>query len=129
MTNRIDTELALAREHTAREMRRASTFLLNLVLAGLILGVGAAVQLLQEKFNPIVTAIAVVAALAVMSGTAQARPHHRLHGLPYDISYNHNYGPGPLPGTFAYYDGPSNNACAKGAAVYVGQDRRKYPCF
>jgi len=30
----------------------------------------------------------------------------RLFRSPYPISYNHNYGPGPLPGTFAYYDGP-----------------------
>jgi len=33
--------------------------------------------------------------------------HHRHHWpLPYPISYLHNYGPGPAPGTFAYYDGP-----------------------
>ena len=49
--------------------------------------------------------------------------------LPYQISYVHNYGPGPLPGTFAYYDGPSTNHCAQGAAAYLGQDRRRYPCY
>ena len=32
MTARIDTEGSLAREHAAREARRASAFILNLVL-------------------------------------------------------------------------------------------------
>ena len=72
---------------------------------------------------------AILAALAIAPGRAQARTHVRHHPFPYEISYNHNYGPGPLPGTFAYYDGPSTNACALGAATYIGQDRRKYPCF
>jgi regulator of protease activity HflC (stomatin/prohibitin superfamily) len=66
MTTRIDTESALAREHAVRELRRASTFVLNLVVAGLILAAAAAEQLLQERFSPLVTAIAVVAALAVL---------------------------------------------------------------
>jgi hypothetical protein len=78
-------------------------------------------------------ASALLLSLAVAPNVAEARSYHRhhhwLYGLPYDISYNHNYGPGPLPGTFAYYDGPSNNACAQGAATYVGQDRQKSPCF
>jgi regulator of protease activity HflC (stomatin/prohibitin superfamily) len=63
---RIDTEGALAREHAAREARRASTFVLNLVLAALILAAGAIPQLLQESFNPFVTVAAVVAALAIL---------------------------------------------------------------
>lgn len=83
-------------------------------------------------------AAAIVSALAIVPGLAEARAHHHrthhyhahLHyGLPYEISYNHNYGPGPLPGTFAFYDGPSTNACAQGAATYRGQDRRRHPCF
>ena len=49
--------------------------------------------------------------------------------LPYAISYLHNYGPGVAPGTFAYYDGPSSNLCFQGAAAYIGQDRRRHPCF
>jgi hypothetical protein len=80
----------------------------------------------------LLSASALLLSLAVASNVAEARSHHHhhwLYGLPYDISYNHNYGPGPLAGTFAYYDGPSNNACAQGAATYVGQDRQKYPCF
>jgi hypothetical protein len=74
----------------------------------------------------------ILVALAVGPDLAQARIHHRhIHnyGLPYEISYRHNYGPGSLPGTFAYYDGPANNACAQGSATYIGQDRRRHPCF
>jgi hypothetical protein len=53
------------------------------------------------------------------------RPYY---GLPYEISYLHNYGPGLLPGTFAYYDGPATVHCAQSAAAYLGQDRRRHPC-
>jgi hypothetical protein len=81
----------------------------------------------------------ILSALALAPGLAQARTHHHHHyhhhgwlwpyGLPYEISYIHNYGPGPLPGTFAFYDGPSTNFCYQGSAAYIGQDHRKYPCF
>jgi hypothetical protein len=82
-------------------------------------------------------ALLTVLALTLLApGLAQARTHHRhhyhygyLYGLPYEISYRHNYGPGAQPGTFAYYDGPSNNFCFQGSAVYIGQDHRRYPCF
>jgi hypothetical protein len=70
-------------------------------------------------------AAAILAALAAIPNQAQARRH--LHA--YAISYNHNYGPGVVPGTFAYYDGPSTNFCAQGSATYIGQDNRRYPCF
>jgi hypothetical protein len=73
------------------------------------------------------SAAAVLSALAVAPSLAQARAHIRVYPLPYAISYNHNYGPGPVPGTFAYYDGPSN-VCAESAATYRGQDRRRHPC-
>jgi len=66
MSKRIDTEGALAREHAAREVRRAGTFVLNLVVAGLILAAGAAVQFLMGGFNPVVSGVAAVAALAVL---------------------------------------------------------------
>jgi SPFH domain / Band 7 family len=66
MTQRIDTEGTLLREHAARDARRASTFVLNLVLAVLFLAAGAGVQLLLGRFDPFVTAAAVVAALAVL---------------------------------------------------------------
>jgi hypothetical protein len=76
------------------------------------------------------SAAVVLSALAVAPSLAQARTHHHvsLNWLPYEISYGHNYGPGPLPGTFAYYDGPSTNACAQGAATYLGQDRSRRTC-
>jgi regulator of protease activity HflC (stomatin/prohibitin superfamily) len=66
MANRIDTEGALAREHAAREVRRASTFALNVVLAALFLAAGAAAQLVLGSFSPVVTGVAVTAALAVL---------------------------------------------------------------
>ena len=72
---------------------------------------------------------AILAALAIVPTQAQARRHAHAFGLPYTISYNHNYGPGVLPGTFAYYDGPSTNFCLQGSATYRGQDARRYPCF
>jgi len=76
-------------------------------------------------------AAAVLATLAALPSQAQARRYHHHHyayGLPYSISYIHNYGPGLEPGTFAYYDGPSNNACRWSASSYRGQDGRRYPC-
>jgi hypothetical protein len=85
----------------------------------------------------LLSAAAIVAALAVPPSLAQARTHRHHHhhhhahaySLPYEISYLHNYGPGLTPGTFAYYDGPATVACAQSAAAYIGQDHRKYPCF
>ena len=76
---------------------------------------------------------AVVATVPTLADEAP-RLHHRHHywhanPLPYPISYLHNYGPGPVPGTFAFYDGPSTNHCYQSAAAYVGQDRRRHPCY
>jgi hypothetical protein len=75
----------------------------------------------------LLAAAAILAALAATPGPAQARSHVPYH-LPYDVSFNHNYGPGLLPGTFAYYDGPSTNACWRGSATYLGEDHRRHPC-
>ena len=76
------------------------------------------------------TASALSLALVLAPGPAQARHHHVYpYRLPYEISSDHNYGPGLQPGTFAYYDGPSTNACAQSSATYFGQDRRRHPCF
>lgn len=80
-------------------------------------------------------ATALLVALAWLPSGAQAwhHRHHRYHhyawGLPYPISYLHNYGPGPWPESFAYYDGPSTNLCYRGAAAYRGQDGQRHPCF
>jgi hypothetical protein len=79
-----------------------------------------------------------LSAVAVTPGVAEARSHHHryatsayedVYRLPYPISYLHNYGPGPAPGAFDYYDGPSTNFCYQGSAGYIGQDRRRHPCF
>ena len=83
----------------------------------------------------IATTLAVVALTPAVAADLSATPHHRHHhrhahwGLPYHISYLHNYGPGPEAGTFAYYDGPSTNKCYQSSSAYIGQDRRRHPCF
>ena len=89
-------------------------------------------------------AAALLCAIAATPGPVDARSHHRnnygyysayygryrdWYPLPYPISYLHNYGPGPAPGTFAYFDGPSTNFCYQGSAAYIGQDHQRHPCF
>ncbi len=66
MITRIEPELALKKEHAAREVQRAGTYLLNLVAAGLVLGAAAALQGLQDRFDPWITAVAVAAALPLL---------------------------------------------------------------
>jgi len=78
-------------------------------------------------------AAAILLAVALAPTLSQARSHRHhhythTHRLPYPISYLHNYGPGPTPGSFAHYDGPSANRCYQGSAAYIGQDRRRHPC-
>jgi hypothetical protein len=84
--------------------------------------------------NPVklFAAAATLAIIAIAPGLAEARHHHRYYRpypLPYPISYLHNYGPGLTPGTFAFYDGPAINRCYQSSAAYIGQDRRRHPCF
>ena len=82
----------------------------------------------------ILCAAIVVAATIAAPIAAQAdeyrRHHHRHHHRPHIawFSYIHNYGPGPVPGTWAYYDGPTSVRCKQSAAAYRGQDGRRYPC-
>lgn len=66
MTQRTIPEAALQKEHVARQMQRSSTFVLNLVVASLLLGAAATPQLLAEKFDPLLTGLGVVAALLVL---------------------------------------------------------------
>ncbi len=73
--------------------------------------------------------LANAAGLGVYPRHARHYGAHGWFGLPYPISYLHNYGPGHVPGTFAYYDGPSSNYCYQGSAAYIGQDHRRHPCF
>ena len=86
----------------------------------------------------LLAAALVSAALITAPIAAQAdeyrRHHHRHHHHHHYrhvtwISYIHNYGPGALPGTYAYYDGPTSVRCKQSAAAYRGQDGRRYPCF
>jgi hypothetical protein len=90
------------------------------------------------RLSKLVAAALIVSAASLIPTLSEARTHyhHRHHyrhhahlGLPYPISYLHNYGPGPVPGTFAFYDGPSTNHCYQSSAAYVGQDHRRHPCF
>jgi hypothetical protein len=84
----------------------------------------------------IFAAAGLLAATAIGPTLADEAPAHRRHyhhryvnPLPYPISYLHNYGPGPVPGTFAFYDGPATVKCYQSAAAYIGQDGRRHPCF
>ena len=85
------------------------------------------------KYAKLAAAAALLVGAAIQPQAAEARHHHDHYGyhwgLPYPISYLHNYGPGLEPGTFAYYDGPSTNLCYRGSAAYIGQDGRRHPCF
>ena len=80
----------------------------------------------QAKF---LVAAALLAAATLAPSLADARHYRHVWPLPYQISYLHNYGPGPAPGTFAFYDGPSTVHCRQSAAGYIGQDRRRHPCY
>ena len=81
----------------------------------------------------ILCAAVVVAAMIAAPIAAQAdeyyrrHHHHHRHHIAW-FSYIHNYGPGPVPGTYAYYDGPTSVRCKQSAAAYRGQDGRRYPC-
>jgi len=86
----------------------------------------AAVLLSTAAFAP---GLANAADLGVYPRHTHHYGAHGWYGLPYRISYLHNYGPGYVPGTFAYYDGPSSNYCYQGSAAYIGQDHRRHPCF
>jgi regulator of protease activity HflC (stomatin/prohibitin superfamily) len=66
MANRADTEATLIKEHALREVKRASTFVLNVVLAGIILAAGAVPQIIAERPMPAVLAVTITAALAVL---------------------------------------------------------------
>jgi len=79
-------------------------------------------------------AAALLCAAVLAPSLASARGyHHRAHshhhGLPYPVSFQHNYGPGLALGSFAYYDGPATIFCRRSAAAYIGQDGRRHPCY
>jgi regulator of protease activity HflC (stomatin/prohibitin superfamily) len=65
-TNRQDPEVALQKEHTAREVQRASTMILNVVLAAAVMLAAAVPQILTERFEPWITFPAATVALLIM---------------------------------------------------------------
>ena len=82
----------------------------------------------MQTIKLITAAVVMLSALTAAPIEADARTHIIVYRTPYPISFSHNYGPGPLPGTYAYYDGPMSRSCAQSAATYRGQDGRRHPC-
>jgi regulator of protease activity HflC (stomatin/prohibitin superfamily) len=66
MKERLNPEITLKREHAARQVQRAGTFVINVVLAGLLMAATAAPQLAWQQFNPWLTTVGVIAALVVL---------------------------------------------------------------
>jgi regulator of protease activity HflC (stomatin/prohibitin superfamily) len=66
MKKRLEPEQRLRNEHLARQVRRAGTFILNGVLAAIVLAAAAIVQLLYWQFMLGLTIAAVVVALAIL---------------------------------------------------------------
>jgi hypothetical protein len=85
----------------------------------------------KAKFLAAAALLTAVALAPTLADARHNRHHHRYQwwGLPYQISYLHNYGPGAQPGTFTSYDGPTRNLCWQSAAAYIGQDGRRHPCY
>lgn len=67
-TTKIDTEIALQREHAVREVKRAATFVLNVVLFLLIVLPTIFTQVALERFNLWLTVGGAIAGLAVLLG-------------------------------------------------------------
>src|SRR5438128_717378 len=65
MTKRIDPETALQKEHQARQVQRAGPFLLNVVLAAIVLAAALVPQAVMQRFNLWLTVPAVLVALRV----------------------------------------------------------------
>jgi Ni/Co efflux regulator RcnB len=87
-------------------------------------------------FGAVIMVAAMIAAPIAAQADEYVRRHRHHHHHHYHhhrhiawFSYLHNYGPGPLPGTYAYYDGPTSVRCKQSAAAYRGQDGRRHPCF
>ena len=63
---RVDSQTALEKEHTARQVQRASTFVLNIILAALVLGAAAAPQIVMRSFILWLTGPAILVALIIL---------------------------------------------------------------
>jgi regulator of protease activity HflC (stomatin/prohibitin superfamily) len=66
MTKRVDPQARLEKEHAARQVQRSSTFLFNLVLAGLVMGAAAIPQLILNRVIPELLVPAIVVALGIL---------------------------------------------------------------
>jgi regulator of protease activity HflC (stomatin/prohibitin superfamily) len=66
MTKRIDPETALQKEHQARQVQRAGPFLLNIVLAAIVLAAAMVPQAVMQRFNLWLTVPAVLVALVIL---------------------------------------------------------------
>jgi regulator of protease activity HflC (stomatin/prohibitin superfamily) len=66
MTTRPDPEVTLQKEHMVRELQRAGAFVIPAVLAAVIMGAAAVLQLVMAVFNPWITGLAGVAAVAIV---------------------------------------------------------------
>ena len=66
MTKRIDPETALQKEHQARQVQRAGPFLLNVVLAAIVLAAALVPQAVMQRFNLWLTVPAVLVALVIL---------------------------------------------------------------
>lgn len=66
MTARINPLIILQQQHVARQLQRASTYMFNFVLTAVVIAVAAAIQLLQEAFNPWITGAAALIALVLL---------------------------------------------------------------
>src|SRR5262249_7052685 len=60
---RLDSQTVLEKEHTARQVQRAGTFLLNIILAAIVIAAAAIPQILWKQFIPWLTVPAAVVAL------------------------------------------------------------------
>ena len=66
MTPRVNPEITLRKEHAARQVQRASTYLVNIVAAGLIAGGAIAAQAALGYFVGWITGLAIVLGLAAL---------------------------------------------------------------
>lgn len=66
MTTKTNPMIVLQQEHVARQMQRASTYVINVVAAAFVAGAAAVTQVLMQKFNPWITAVGVIAALVFL---------------------------------------------------------------
>jgi regulator of protease activity HflC (stomatin/prohibitin superfamily) len=63
---RVDSQTTLEKEHARRQVQRASTFVLNLILAGIVLAAALGPQAAMDVFIPWLTVSAAVVALGIL---------------------------------------------------------------